>query len=84
MTKNSYNDKYTPGGSSGGEGALLAMSGSAIGWGSDIGGRIGIPSHFCGVYGLKPSSGRISLSETVGKELSLIEIARPVHSAHRS
>lgn len=68
MTKNPYNVKYTPGGSSGGEGALLAMNGSAIGWGSDIGGSIRIPSHFCGLYGLKPGSGRVSLSGTVGKE----------------
>ena len=67
MTKNPYNVKYTPGGSSGGEGALLAMGGSVIGWGSDIGGSIRIPSHFCGVYGLKPGSGRVSLSGTVGK-----------------
>ena len=59
VTKNPYNVKYTPGGSSGGEGALLAMGGSAIGWGSDIGGSIRIPSHFCGPYGFKPGSGRV-------------------------
>jgi len=66
VTKNPYNVKYFPGGSSGGEGALLAMDGSAVGWGSDIGGSIRIPAHCCGLYGLKPGSGRISLSGTAG------------------
>ena len=63
--------EYIPGGSTGGEAALLAMGGSAIGWGSDIGGSIRIPAHFCGLYSLKPGSGRISLSGTVG-ELSVV------------
>jgi Asp-tRNA(Asn)/Glu-tRNA(Gln) amidotransferase A subunit family amidase len=67
VTKNPYNLKFIPGGSSGGEGALLAMGGSAIGWGTDIGGSIRIPAHFCGLYGLKPGSGRIALSGTVGE-----------------
>ena len=68
MTKNPHNVKYIPGGSSGGEIALLAMGGSAIGWGSDIGGSIRIPSHLCGpYYGTKPGSGRVGLSGTVGK-----------------
>ena len=69
MTKNPYNVKYIPGGSSGGEAALLAMGGSVIGWGSDIGGSIRIPSHFCGLYGLKPGSGRVSLLGTMGEQL---------------
>jgi len=46
------------GGSSGGEAALLAADGSAFGIGSDIGGSLRIPAHFCGIYSLKPSSGR--------------------------
>ncbi|KAF9786269.1 amidase signature enzyme [Thelephora terrestris] len=65
VTKNPYNAKFIPGGSTGGEGALLAMGGSAIGWGSDVGGSVRIPAHFCGLYCLKPSSGRISISGTV-------------------
>ncbi|EPE36703.1 Amidase signature (AS) enzyme [Glarea lozoyensis ATCC 20868] len=50
---------FTPGGSTGGEGALLAEHGSLVGWGTDIGGSIRIPSSICGVYGLKPSSARL-------------------------
>ncbi|KAI0669931.1 general amidase [Trametes maxima] len=58
-TLNPYNRRLTPGGSSGGESALIAMHGSPLGVGSDIGGSIRIPSHFCGIYGFKPSSHRI-------------------------
>jgi amidase len=49
------NPDYTPGSSSGGEAALLASHGSLIGWGTDIGGSIRIPSHMNGLWGLKPS-----------------------------
>ncbi|KAH7868391.1 amidase signature domain-containing protein [Lentinula edodes] len=59
-TTNPYNSKYTCGGSSGGEAALLAMDGSAFGIGSDVGGSLRIPAAYCGVYGLKPSFGRVS------------------------
>ncbi|KAJ4477352.1 amidase signature domain-containing protein [Lentinula aciculospora] len=59
-TTNPYNSNYTCGGSSGGEAALLAMDGSALGIGSDIGGSLRIPAAYCGVYCLKPSIGRVS------------------------
>lgn len=67
-TTNPYNDKYTCGGSSGGEAALLAMDGSAIGMGSDIGGSLRIPTAYCGTYSLKPSYGRISTIGARGKQ----------------
>ncbi|CAK7219068.1 hypothetical protein SCUCBS95973_003699 [Sporothrix curviconia] len=51
--------RYTPGGSTGGEAALLSEKGSAVGWGTDIGGSIRIPAHMMGLYGLKPSSARL-------------------------
>ncbi|KAJ4254511.1 hypothetical protein NW762_010110 [Fusarium torreyae] len=50
----------SPGGSSGGESALMAMSGSLVGWATDIGGSIRVPSHLCGLFGLKPSATRFS------------------------
>ena len=59
-TSNPYSDKHTSGGSSGGEAALLAMSGSALGVGSDIGGSLRIPASYCGIYSLKPGPGRLS------------------------
>ncbi|XP_060081151.1 fatty-acid amide hydrolase 1-like [Ylistrum balloti] len=59
-TKNPYDLTRGPGGSSGGEAALIATRGSILGFGTDIGGSIRIPSHFCGVYGLKPTVGRLS------------------------
>lgn len=56
-TNNPYDSRRTAGGSSGGEGALLAAAGSLIGIGNDIGGSIRIPACFNGVFGHKPSSG---------------------------
>ena len=49
----------TPGGSSGGEGALIGAGGSILGLGSDIGGSLRVPAHFCGLAALKPTTGRI-------------------------
>lgn len=60
VTTNPYSSDHTSGGSTGGEGALLAMNGSAIGVGSDIGGSLRIPAGYCGIYSLKPTAGRIT------------------------
>ncbi|XP_026999164.2 vitamin D3 hydroxylase-associated protein-like [Tachysurus fulvidraco] len=60
-TVNPCNLQKTCGGSSGGEGALIAGGGSILGLGSDIGGSIRIPAAFCGICGLKPTNNRISL-----------------------
>ncbi|KAF0645975.1 hypothetical protein FPSE5266_08135 [Fusarium pseudograminearum] len=60
LTTHPMNPEYTPGGSSGGEGTLLALNGSMLGWGTDIGGSIRVPSHMNGLWGFKPSSGRFS------------------------
>lgn len=58
--RNCYKTSMSPGGSSSGEGSIVGMKGSAIGIGSDIGGSVRGPAAFNGVYGLKPSSRRIS------------------------
>ena len=54
-TKGAYHSGTSCGGSSGGEAVLLAMKGSPLGVGTDIGGSIRIPSAFNGLYGLKPT-----------------------------
>lgn len=65
-TINPHNTNLTCGGSTGGEGALLAMRGSVLGIGTDIGGSIRVPSAFNGVYGFKPSIGRMPHSGLSG------------------
>jgi amidase len=55
-TLNPFNIHLSAGGSSGGEGALVAMKGSVLGVGTDIGGSIRCPSAFCGIYGFKPTT----------------------------
>ncbi|KAF7560566.1 hypothetical protein G7046_g3586 [Stylonectria norvegica] len=57
-TSNPYNRDLSSGGSSGGESALLALRGSPLGAGTDLGGSVRIPASFCGLYSLKPSFGR--------------------------
>ncbi|KAL1941132.1 hypothetical protein VTO73DRAFT_7344 [Trametes versicolor] len=65
-TLNPYSKSYSSGGTSGGEAALLAMDGAALGWGTDIGGSLRIPASFCGVFSLKPGWGRISMTGIQG------------------
>ncbi|XP_053539823.1 fatty-acid amide hydrolase 1 isoform X1 [Ictalurus punctatus] len=60
-TVNPCNVEKTCGGSSGGEGALIAGGGSILGLGSDLGGSVRIPAAFCGICALKPTNNRISL-----------------------
>lgn len=59
-TNNPWDLTRTPGGSSGGESAVIAACMSAGGIGSDAGGSIRIPAHCTGIAGLKPTPGRIS------------------------
>ncbi len=63
-TNNPYDLSRTPGGSSGGEAAIIAAGGSPLGIGNDMGGSIRLPAHFCGIAGIKPTTGRVPLTGT--------------------
>jgi amidase len=69
-TSNPWNLAHTPGGSSGGSAAAMAAGFSALEIGSDIGGSIRVPAHYCGVFGHKPSWGLCS-----GRGQSLVPVA---------
>jgi amidase len=64
-TNNPYDVERTPGGSSGGEAATIASGGSPCGLGSDSGGSLRQPAHFCGIACLKPTAGLVPLTGMV-------------------
>ncbi|WP_439588732.1 amidase [Hydrogenophaga sp.] len=59
-TANPWNTAHTCGGSSGGSAAALAAGLTGLEWGSDIGGSLRVPAHYCGIYAHKPTWGVIS------------------------
>lgn len=74
-TRNPYNSTRTVGGSSGGEGAIIAACGVPFGIGTDIGGSVRIPAYSCGIFGHKPTGELIStkgLTYRTGMEPSTI------------
>ncbi|VEU22749.1 DEKNAAC103813 [Brettanomyces naardenensis] len=84
-TRNPFNSILSAGGSSGGEGACVGGRGSAIGVGSDIGGSIRAPAAFCGAWGFRPTTRRIStaggVSSGKGQE-TIVAVEGPLaHSA---
>eukprot|EP00300_Choanocystis_sp_HF-7_P043044 c9680_g1_i1.p1 GENE.c9680_g1_i1~~c9680_g1_i1.p1 ORF type:complete len:612 (+),score=91.69 c9680_g1_i1:271-1836(+) len=62
VTRNPYNPERSPGGSSGGEAALIGGGGSVLGFGTDIGGSLRGPAAACGIVAIKPTPARISSS----------------------
>lgn len=58
-TRNPYDTERMSGGSSGGAAAIVAAGGSPIDLGTDTGGSVRLPAHFCGIAGIRPTSGRV-------------------------
>jgi amidase len=58
-TNNPYDLARTPGGSSGGEAAIISACGSPMGLATDAGGSVRVPAHYCGLAAIKPTSGRV-------------------------
>ena len=65
-TRNPYDVNRSPGLTSSGEAAIIAAGGSPLGLGSDSGGSIRLPAHYCGVAALKPTAGLIPVTGAYG------------------
>ena len=80
-TWNPKNRYLSAGGSSGGEGALISMKGSPLGFGTDIGGSIRIPAAFNGLFGIRPSAGRMpyeGMANSMDGQNSVLSVVGPL------
>jgi amidase len=80
-TWNPKNRYLCSGGSSGGEGALIGLKGSPAGFGTDIGGSIRIPAGFNGLYGIRPSGGRLpyeGMANSMDGQNSVLSVVGPL------
>ncbi|CAG8125344.1 unnamed protein product [Penicillium olsonii] len=86
-TWNPKNRHLSCGGSSGGEGALIALRGSPAGFGTDIGGSVRIPAGFNSLYGLRPSAGRIPYEKAANSmdgQSTILSVIGPIAPTVRS
>jgi Asp-tRNA(Asn)/Glu-tRNA(Gln) amidotransferase A subunit family amidase len=77
---NAYNNSYYTGGSSGGVASVVSHGIVPFGIGSDGGGSVRIPSNYCGLYGLKPSHGRVSFAP-MADSTSSVTVRGPLASS---
>lgn len=84
---NPHNIGLSAGGSTGGEAALIAMRGSVLGVGTDIGGSIRGPAGFCGIFGFKPTSYTLPMKDFIaggfGAELNVLCSTGPMCTSLR-
>ncbi len=73
-TSNPWNLARTPGGSSGGDAALVAAGAVPLAMTGDLGGSTRVPAHFCGICGLKPTRGSLTTDDTVDVGLEHVGI----------
>ncbi|KAJ5352575.1 hypothetical protein N7452_001549 [Penicillium brevicompactum] len=86
-TSNPTNRHLSSGGSSGGEGALIALRGSPAGFGTDIGGSIRVPASFNGIFGLRPSGGRLpyeGVANSMDGQNTILSVIGPMATTARS
>lgn len=86
-TSNPKNRHLSSGGSSGGEGALIALRGSPAGFGTDIGGSIRVPASFNGIFGLRPSAGRLpseGAANSMDGQNTILSVVGPMATSARS
>ncbi|CAG8026679.1 unnamed protein product [Penicillium olsonii] len=86
-TWNPKNRHLSSGGSSGGEGALIALRGSPAGFGTDIGGSIRVPAAFNGIFGLRPSAGRLpyeGAANSMDGQNTILSVVGPMATTARS
>lgn len=86
-TWNPKNRYLCSGGSSGGEGALIGLKGSPGGFGTDIGGSIRIPAAFNGLYGIRPTSGRMpyeGMANSMDGQNSILSVVGPLATTARA
>ena len=80
-TWNPKNRNLCSGGSSGGEGALIGLKGSPAGFGTDIGGSVRIPAGFNGLFGIRPSAGRMpyeGMANSMDGQNSVLSVVGPL------
>ena len=86
-TWNPKNRNLCSGGSSGGEGALIGLKGSPLGFGTDIGGSIRIPAAFNGLYGIRPTAGRMpyeGMANSMDGQNTVLSVVGPLGTSARA
>src|SRR5262249_22780760 len=77
-SNNPWNLERSPGGSSGGQAAIIAAGGSPLGLATDSGGSIRVPAALCGIAGLKPTAGRLPdpgrVSSPIGQQAIVSQV----------